>query len=160
MAKYVVCPASEIPAGARKIVEIDGRKIGVFNLNGEYFALLDRCPHQAGPLCNGRTYGFVDADVPGEYNYSRPGELLRCPWHGWEYDIRTGQSWFDPRGVRVRAYDVEVESGAALADKIGGVLPSEAQGEPDPAMCGLAKGPYVAVTFPVTVEQEYVVVEV
>ncbi len=147
MAKYVVATVDEIPPGGRKIVEIAGRSVGVFNVRGEYFALLNRCPHQGGPLCEGTLYGFLRSSSPGEYVYSRPGEILRCPWHGWEYDMRTGQSWFDPAHVRVRAYEVAVESGAALQVA-------------DPGMAGLQKGPYVAETFPVSVEQQYVVVEI
>jgi hypothetical protein len=66
--------------------------------------------------------------------------LLRCPWHGWEFDMRNGQSYFDPQRVKVRSYPVVVESGEVLAQ-------------------GLEKGPYVAETFPVHVEDNYVIVE-
>ena len=52
--------------------------------------------------------------TPGDYSYSRPGEMLRCPWHGWEYDIRTGQSWWDPGRTRVRSYDVTIEAGGQI----------------------------------------------
>jgi 3-phenylpropionate/trans-cinnamate dioxygenase ferredoxin subunit len=62
--------------------------------------------------------------------------LLRCAWHGWEFDMRTGQSWFDPARVKVRTYPVVTEDG-----------------EP------LAKGPYVAETFPVHIEDSYVIIE-
>src|SRR5512134_2347766 len=100
MAKYVVALVSEIPVGQRKIVEVAGRLIGVFNLNGEFFALRNRCPHQGGPLCQGRLSGRLLASVPGQYDYSSPGEMLHCPWHGWEFEIKTGQSWFDPAQIR------------------------------------------------------------
>jgi nitrite reductase/ring-hydroxylating ferredoxin subunit len=73
---------------------------------------------------------------PGVYQRSRVGELLRCPWHGWEFDMRNGQSWFDPKRVKVRSYPVAVESGEELQ-----------------------KGPYVAETFPVHVEDSYVIIE-
>jgi len=141
MALYVVATVDEIPSGSRKIVSAGGRSIGVFNINGEYFALLNRCPHQAGPLCEGKLHGLLEADIPGEYRYSRPGEILRCPWHGWEYDLRTGQSWFDPAKVRVRSYEAGVQAGSALLAN------------------GWQPGPYVAETFPVSVDQDYVVVE-
>ncbi len=136
--KYVVAAVDEIPPGGRKIVDVEGRSIGVFNVRGEYFAVLNRCPHQGGPLCTGLTHGFLEPAAVGEYRYDRPGEILRCPWHGWEYDLRTGQSWFDPAHVVVRRYEVSVE----------------------PATSRLQPGPYVAETFPVSVEQHYVVVDV
>ena len=138
MARWVVATVDEIPPGQRKIVDVGGRSIGVFNVKGEYFAVLNRCPHQGGPLCLGNTLGFLRSDGVGEFHHSRAGEILRCPWHGWEYDLRTGQSWFDPGHVIVRRYDVEVVTGFE----------------------GLEKGPYVAETFPVSVEQQYVVVEI
>ena len=103
-------------------------------------------PSSGGALCKGRVSGFVTARVPGEYEYTRKGEILRCPWHGWEYDIKTGQSWVDPSSVRVRSYEVEVAQGA------------EIEGEGD--MAGLVKGPYVAETYEVTVEETYLVVEI
>src|SRR6476469_1946476 len=109
MASHAVAGVGEIPPGGRKIVEIGGRSIGVFNVNGEYFALRNRCPHQGGPLCEGRLAGGVESPRPGEYEYVRDGEILRCPWHGWEFDLKTGQSWFDPAGTRVRTYPVSVE---------------------------------------------------
>jgi nitrite reductase/ring-hydroxylating ferredoxin subunit len=135
MAKYVVAPAGEIAPGGRKLVEVKGRKIVIFNLNGEFFAVSDRCPHQGGPLSQGLITGFVSSSEPGQYCYSRQGEVIRCPWHSWEYDIRTGKSWCDPRRVQVRRFSVDVEPGASLIE-----------------------GPYVAETFPVSVEDRYLVV--
>jgi nitrite reductase/ring-hydroxylating ferredoxin subunit len=152
MARYVVATVGEIPPGDRKIVEVAGRSVGIFNLSGEYFALRNRCPHQGGPVCLGRLAGFLQADTPGEYRYSRQGEVLRCPWHGWEFDVRNGQSWYDPVRPRVRRYPVSVEPGVALAER-----PDE---DPDAPAPGLQKGPYVAETYPVSIDQQYVVVEI
>jgi nitrite reductase/ring-hydroxylating ferredoxin subunit len=153
MTRYIVGTVDEIQPGHRKLVQVAGRSIGVFNVGGEFFALLNRCPHQAGPLCEGHTLGLLRSDRPGEYHYTRPGEILRCPWHGWEFDLRTGQSWFDPTQVRVRRYEVAVEQGAALAE-----APDLAPAEP--GMAGLQKGPYLAETYPVSVEAQYLVVEI
>src|SRR5688572_573643 len=110
MAKHVVGTVDEIPPGGRKIVEVSGRSIGVFNVGGRYFALRNSCPHQGGPLCLGPTVGLATADAPGRILYERDGEILRCPWHGWEFDLATGRSVFDPNRTRVRAYPVEVAS--------------------------------------------------
>ncbi|HTN12140.1 MAG TPA: Rieske (2Fe-2S) protein [Acetobacteraceae bacterium] len=136
MARHVVAAVGEIPPGERKIVTVRGREIGVFNIGGEYFALLNRCPHQGGELCRGTLIGLVTSSEPGRFDYSRPGEMLKCPWHGWEYDIRTGQSWCDPNDTKAKAYAVTVEPGETLA-----------------------RGPFVAETFTVSVEQAYIVVE-
>ncbi|HUA77707.1 MAG TPA: Rieske (2Fe-2S) protein, partial [Acetobacteraceae bacterium] len=106
MTRHVVAAVAEIPPGGRKLVEVGGRSIGVFNVGGAFYALLNRCPHQGGSLCLGERVGLVLSEEPGIYRYTRPGEMLRCPWHGWEFDIRTGQSWCDPRRTRVRTYPV------------------------------------------------------
>lgn len=147
MGKHIVAPVAAIPPRERLIVEIAGRSIGVFNVNGEFFALRNRCPHQGGPLCDGPVSGFVSSSGPGDYHLARQGEILRCPWHGWEFDIRTGQSWFDPTRVRVRSYDVTLE-----------LVRADAQATPDPPE--REKGPYVAETYPVDIEQQQIVVEV
>jgi 3-phenylpropionate/trans-cinnamate dioxygenase ferredoxin subunit len=164
MARYVVATLDELPPGTRKIVEVAGRLIGVFNIGGEFFALRNRCPHQGGPLCEGRLAGFLESSGPGDFRYSRAGEILRCPWHGWEYDIRTGQSWFDPAHVRVRQYEVAVEAGSAVAAEAPPVAPSvtaiEGSGTRTSGQSALRKGPYVAETYPVSLDRHYVVVEI
>ncbi len=136
MKRQVVARAVEVAPGHCKIVNVNGREIGVFNLNGEYFALANRCPHEGGPLCQGKIIALVQSDGPGNYRLARHQEFLRCPWHGWEFEIRTGQSWCDPKSTRARQFQVKVESGETLV-----------------------KGPYVAETFPVSVEEDYLVVE-
>ncbi len=108
-ARHVVGRVSELPPGTSKIVDANGRSIGVFNVNGRYYALLNRCPHQAAPLCQGTVKGTAMPSAPGEYVWAREGEILRCPWHGWEFDITTGRSIFNPHRMRVRTYDVTVE---------------------------------------------------
>ena len=147
MARHVVGRVEEIPPGGRTIITVAGRSIGIFNVNGEFFALRNRCPHQGGPLCEGLLWGMVQARAPGEVEYTRAGEILTCAWHGWEFDIRTGQSWCDPERLRVRRYDVRVEPGEALAIDTS----------PPP---GKVPGPYVAETYPVTAEGQYLVIEV
>jgi nitrite reductase/ring-hydroxylating ferredoxin subunit len=134
--KHVVAAVSEIPPGGRKRVEVAGRDVAVFNLEGEFFAIANKCPHRGGPLCQGTLTGLVLSDEPGDYQYVRQGEIIRCPWHNWEFDVRTGKSWCDPEKVRARRFGVSVEKGARLIE-----------------------GPYVAETFKVSVENDYVVVE-
>jgi len=136
MSRHVVATAHEIPEGGRKLVTVRGRPIAIFNLKGEYYGMLNRCPHQGGPMCEGLITGLRQAPQPGEYVFTRQGEILRCPWHGWEFDIKTGQSYVDPDKTRVRTYPVEVEAGETVV-----------------------KGPYVAETIPVSVEEQYLVVE-
>jgi len=136
VSRHVVATVGEVAPGTCKIVTVEGREIGVFNVAGSFYALLNRCPHEGAELCRGRIVGLVQSDGPGDYRLTRPNEMIRCPWHGWEFDIRTGQSWCDPKKTRVKRYDASVASGDDLV-----------------------KGPYVAETYEVTVEENYVVIE-
>ncbi len=108
--RHQVATVSEIPLGGRKVVSVAGRSIGVFNVGGRFYAVRNSCPHQGGPLCLGLTTGLATSRGPGEYGYERDGEVIRCPWHGWEFDLATGRSVFDPAGTRVKSYPVEVET--------------------------------------------------
>lgn len=94
-------------------MEVDGRSIGVFNVAGRFYALHNGCPHRGGPLCEGRVCGTVLPTDDYAFRYGREGEILRCAWHGWEFDIRTGQALADP-SVRARSYPVTVEDGAVV----------------------------------------------
>jgi len=134
MPRLVVAKASEIPPGSRKLVQVGERAIVVLNVNGEWFALSDKCPHKGGSLSRGKLTGAVTSSGPGDYQYARRGEILRCPWHGWEFDITNGRSIFNPHRLRVRSYEVTVE-------------PPE---DDDPSL----------TTYPVTVERGRVVVHV
>ncbi len=109
MGRHVVGRAGELPPGQRKIVEVEGRSIGIFNVHGRFYALRNRCPHQAAPLCLGSIKGMTLPSKPGEYVWGREGEILRCPWHGWEFDITTGRSIVNPHRTRVKTYEVTVE---------------------------------------------------
>jgi 3-phenylpropionate/trans-cinnamate dioxygenase ferredoxin subunit len=117
-----VARADEIPPGGRTILDVHGRSIGVFNLGGEYVALRNRCPHQGGPLCSGELFGALSAATPGHYDFDRPGEIIRCPWHGWEFDMRTGRSCFDPQRVRVRRYPAKLQTETYPARRVGAYI--------------------------------------
>jgi nitrite reductase (NADH) small subunit len=109
MGRHVICKVSELPPGERKIVLLEGRSIGIFNVKHSYYALKNVCPHSKAPLCHGTVTGMCLPSEPMEFNWAREGEILRCPWHGWEFDILTGKSIFDPHKCLVKTYDVTVE---------------------------------------------------
>jgi nitrite reductase/ring-hydroxylating ferredoxin subunit len=107
MTRHVVARMEEIPPGGRKIVRVAGREVGIFNVDGSFYALKNSCPHQAARVCLGRIVGTTLPSETNEYVYGKEGRVLRCPWHGWEFDIATGESIFDPN-VRVVSYPTEV----------------------------------------------------
>ncbi len=116
--RYVVCAADELAPGTRRIVTVGSRSIGVFNVGGRYYALRNVCPHQGAPLCQGTLTGTTLPGPPGTFRYGKEGRILRCPWHGWEFDVTDGRSIFNPRAVRVRAYPVGVEATAPHPDEV------------------------------------------
>jgi nitrite reductase/ring-hydroxylating ferredoxin subunit len=147
--KYVVGTVDEIPPGGRKIVEIARRSIGVFNVKGRFYAIRNKCPHASGPMCEGITSGLATSNEPGHYDYIMRGEIIRCPWHGWEYEIATGQSWFDPSKTRVAAYPAEVEAGRDMP-----------RTNPELLAAGYQPGPYKSEMYEVEIDREYVIVNI
>mgnify|MGYP001228019240 CR=1 FL=1 len=133
MSKYVVAAANEILPGQRKLVNVRGRPILIFNLDGDYFGILDRCPHQGASLCKGQLVGLVESDRPGQYNFTRNNEIIRCAWHGWEFDIRTGKSRCEPEKIKATQYNINTKTGSEIIEEA-----------------------YEAETFNVSVEDNYV----
>lgn len=132
MADVVVGRADDFPVGAARVVTVQNRKIAVFHARTGFYALRDVCPHQGAALSRGTLLTSVQASSPGCYDYRADREYIRCPWHGWEYELATGSSAFDPQGNRVARYPTSVVAGAALT----------------------------AETYPIVIEDEYVVVRV
>lgn len=107
--RVAVARLGDLLAGERMLVEVEGKEIGLFCLGDRYHAALNVCPHELAPVCFGRLTGTTEADRPGEYRWVRDGEILVCPWHGWEFDLCTGRALADKR--RLRTYPVTVEDG-------------------------------------------------
>jgi len=109
---HIVGPAAELPAGSVRIVTVHNVEIGVFNVDGEYYALPNLCFHQWGPLCTGKITGTLTTTLEADWQprWERDGAIIVCPWHSLEFDIRTGQCLAYPR-VTLRRYPVQVEAG-------------------------------------------------
>jgi nitrite reductase (NADH) small subunit len=96
---------------AFRVVEIRGRSIGVVRTVAGWFAIRNRCPHQGAPLCSGRVTGTMLPGLPDELRWGMQGRVLRCPWHGWEFDLETGRSLFGVSRDRAATYALEVRNG-------------------------------------------------
>ena len=115
MSEHVVASADELPPGERILVQLRGREIGVFNVDGELYAYTNWCAHQSGPCCEGTVTGtasstFDRATLEISLEYVQEGEILNCPWHGWEYDLTTGEC-LSRGGVRLPGHPVRIEDG-------------------------------------------------
>lgn len=119
MTARAVCSTDDLDPGERIIVDTEGREIAVFNIDGEYIAVANYCVHVGGPVCEGKLSGTVTASVDEwEYDWEREGEILACPWHGWEFDILTGEHLSDP-SYRLLTYDVTVSDGTVYVETGG-----------------------------------------
>lgn len=91
--EYVtVATVEELGPGRRKLVDVDGEPLAVFNIAGRYFAIADRCSHDEGPVAEGE----VD------------GQTVECPRHGARFDLDTGRALTLPAVVDIPAYPVRV----------------------------------------------------
>ncbi|HJQ48428.1 MAG TPA: Rieske 2Fe-2S domain-containing protein [Amycolatopsis sp.] len=142
--RFVVARVDEIPPGQRRIVEVNGREIGVFNVGGKFYAMLNRCPHLGAPLCEGGVVNQIDSPVPGDVSLDTGRAFVTCPYHNWEFDVENGQSHWNAR-LRARPFAVALEG----ADDVKAALEA---GE-----LGRIPGPYTAETVDVTVESDYIV---
>ncbi|KIC35391.1 2Fe-2S ferredoxin [Ruegeria sp. ANG-R] len=106
--KHFACKTEEVPTDAAKIVTVSNMPIGVFKLDDGYHALLNICPHKGAALCEGPVCGTTRETDTTEFIYDRPGEIVRCAWHGWEFDIRSGEFIVDS-SFKTRRFDVSVE---------------------------------------------------
>jgi nitrite reductase/ring-hydroxylating ferredoxin subunit len=99
----------------RKVIEIDGVEIGVFHIKGQFTAYGNICPHMGGPVCQGKILPRVEEDIAADrksrgFVFSKTETNIVCPWHGYEFDIRTGRHQGNQK-LRLRPLDVLVVEG-------------------------------------------------
>jgi nitrite reductase (NADH) small subunit len=106
--RHELFPAEELPPGELRTATAGGISVVVVRApDGGVYALRDVCPHRGGPLGHGRLENAVDGSDTGDY--SRSDDLiLRCPWHGHEFDVKTGHCLADP-DAGVRTYNVSID---------------------------------------------------
>lgn len=110
--KAFACKAADVGTGRPQMVRIGKYSIGLYRTADGFHALLNVCPHRGAPLCEGLVCGTTKETDRREFVYHRENEIVRCAWHGWEFDIRTGASLVDPK-VKARTFKV-IEEGEDL----------------------------------------------
>ena len=111
--EYTVGPLTDFPEGTHKVVRVERREIGIFNVGGRLYGLPNLCPHQTGPLCEGKpALGTLVARAEGNWKFEwvYEGEIVACPWHGLEYHVPTGRCVAYPN-ISLRSYEVVAEDG-------------------------------------------------
>lgn len=114
-----VCDADELADGDRTIAEVHGVEVGLFNVDGTFYAVGNTCPHRGGPVCEGKVTNALEGEWPGvgeRLDESMTGDpAIACPWHGWEFDLATGTHLGDD-AYAVPTYDVVVEDGTVYVE--------------------------------------------
>jgi nitrite reductase (NADH) small subunit len=119
--RIVVGRIGDFAPGSCTLLPIGKFGVGIFNIRGQLWALNNYCPHAGAPVCLGKVTGTAESEGPGtEMRWKREGEVLRCPWHGWEFDIANGESITQPIR-KVLVYDVELNGEEVVLHAAGGV---------------------------------------
>ena len=108
---HAVGALTDFPPGKFVIMDVAGQDLGVIRLaSGEMRAVKNWCPHKGAPICRGLVGGTWPPATQEALAYDRDGEVLVCPWHGFEYDLNTGKEMFGTGITRLRMYPVTVEN--------------------------------------------------
>ncbi len=119
MSRHRVAELREVPERGALLVEAAGLQIGLFRVRGSVVAWRNHCPHQAAPVCRGRVTGTLLTSPVHTYRPGRDGEVLQCPWHGWEFDLVDGHHLAPGSPARLRGYPVEVVDGSVFVELPG-----------------------------------------
>ena len=107
----------DLPENDGLTVDVDGRPIGVFKIGEKVYAIKNICPHKRAPLARGTVEGtMLPTACAGDYNYGMEGQVLKCPWHGWEFDIESGKCLFGVSDSRIKTYPVSVRNGEVYVE--------------------------------------------
>ena len=98
-----------------RVIEVAQRQVGIVRWHGDFFAISNVCPHQGGPLCRGRLSARLAAVEPGNLVLDDSIPVIACPWHGWEFDVRTGRAILES-AERVRTFCIRVDAGRVLLE--------------------------------------------
>jgi nitrite reductase (NADH) small subunit len=107
--RYKVAESNEITEGGKLIVKAKEMEIGLFLIDGSYYAWRNVCPHAAAPVCLGVVRGTRMPSVVYEYEYGLDNQVLRCPWHGWEFDLKSGNHLAGGK-AKLRGFPVESDA--------------------------------------------------
>jgi nitrite reductase (NADH) small subunit len=110
-------PADDFPVDELKLVTVGRRELGVLRrADGKVHAVRNWCPHKGAPICKFPPTGTTLPGAPGTLEWGREGEILRCPWHGFEFSIETGTRPYMDSSMRLRIYPARIEQGDILID--------------------------------------------
>lgn len=110
MATFIACKKDDLKPGEKKLLSVDHKSIVLVRTpDSNYHAVSNICPHEGAKMCDGLVGGTFMSENTGNYDYVKDGEVIRCPWHGYEFDVTSGCSLFEPDKYKIKKYDVSLE---------------------------------------------------
>jgi nitrite reductase (NADH) small subunit len=106
--------ADDVRREGCRVLTVEGRQVGVISVGDDFFAVTDRCPHMGASMCTGSLSGTFLPSEPHRLVYGRHERVIRCPWHGWEFDLETGRSLLEPRRYGLRTFRVTEADGQVV----------------------------------------------
>lgn len=117
MAWIDVCAVEDVTERKARIVEVHGRQIGLLRWRSQLFAVLNRCGHAGAPIAEGEIHPKVTAAKPGgQISFDPDQPELRCPWHHWGFDLKTGLCTAPVRRPRMKTYPARERDGRVWVD--------------------------------------------
>lgn len=114
--KQVICDATELARGQMRAAKLGPIPIVVIRTDdGQLYGLLNKCLHMGGELAKGKILVAQNGRECGHYEEEKGRFIVKCPWHGYEYDVKTGATLFD-EDLKVRTFSVREENGQIVAE--------------------------------------------
>ena len=109
-----VGPVEDVRNDGCRVVDVNGRPVGVISVGEDFYAVSDSCPHMGASMCTGSLSGTFVPAAPHELVYGMEDRVIRCPWHGWEFDLESGRSLLEPKRYGLKTYRVTQEDGQVV----------------------------------------------
>lgn len=116
MSLHLVTKLSELEDAKPSVYVVSGRSIGIIKMDGAVIAVRNICPHKRAPVCKGQLRGTMLPSEPDAFVFGMENRVLRCPWHGWEFDLETGATLCPGLDRKLSFYPVEILDGDVYVD--------------------------------------------
>lgn len=116
MALHLVTTVEVLEEAKPSVHTVEGRSIGIIKSKGEIYAVRNICPHKRAPVCQGQLRGTMLPSAPNTFVFGMENQVLRCPWHGWEFNLTTGETICDGLSKKLTFFPVTIKDGAVYVE--------------------------------------------